>query len=67
MKRHIQQPGVRQWAGEDLIELQAEPLKASTASSHNTAPVSYKAVKSQMTETEPTTSLLDCSHCPELT
>lgn len=28
MKRHIQQPGVRQWAGEDLIELQAEPLKA---------------------------------------
>ena len=28
MKRHIQQPGVRQWAGDDLIELQAEPMKA---------------------------------------
>lgn len=28
MKRHIQQPGVRQWAGEDLVELQSEPLKA---------------------------------------
>lgn len=28
MKRHVQQPGVRQWAGEDLIELQSEPLKA---------------------------------------
>lgn len=28
MKRHTQQPGIRQWAGEDLLELQAEPLKA---------------------------------------
>lgn len=28
MKRHVQQQGVRQWAGDDLIELQAEPLKA---------------------------------------
>ena len=28
MKRHVQQPGIRPWAGEDLIELQAEPLKA---------------------------------------
>ena len=28
MKRHIQQPGVRQWAGDDLVELQAEPMKA---------------------------------------
>lgn len=28
MKRHIQTPGVRQWAGEDLVELQSEPLKA---------------------------------------
>lgn len=28
MKRHIQQPGIRQWAGEDLLELQSEPLKA---------------------------------------
>lgn len=28
MKRHIQKPGVRQWSGEDLIELQAQPLKA---------------------------------------
>lgn len=28
MKRHIQEPGVRRWFGEDLIELQAEPLKA---------------------------------------
>ncbi len=28
MKRHIQTTGIRQWAGEDLLELQAEPLKA---------------------------------------
>ena len=28
MKRHVQTPGVRQWAGEDLVELQSEPLKA---------------------------------------
>lgn len=28
MKRHIQQPGVRQWAAEDFLELQSEPLKA---------------------------------------
>ena len=28
MKRHVQTPGIRQWAGEDLIELQSEPLKA---------------------------------------
>ncbi len=28
MKEHVQKPGVRQWAGEDLIELQAEPLRA---------------------------------------
>lgn len=28
MKRHVQQPGIRQWAGEDLLELQSEPLKA---------------------------------------
>lgn len=28
MKRHTQQPGIRQWAGEDLLELQSEPLKA---------------------------------------
>ena len=28
MKRHVQIPGVRQWAGEDLVELQSEPLKA---------------------------------------
>lgn len=28
MKRHVQQVGVRKWAGGDLIELQAETLKA---------------------------------------
>lgn len=28
MKRHTQQPGIRQWAAEDLLELQSEPLKA---------------------------------------
>ncbi|MCD8081477.1 MAG: hypothetical protein LUF04_14090, partial [Bacteroides sp.] len=28
MKRHIQTTGIRQWAGEDLLELQSEPLKA---------------------------------------
>ena len=28
MKEHAQTTGVRQWAGEDFIELQAEPLKA---------------------------------------
>lgn len=27
MKRHVQKPGVRKWAGEDLIELQSESLK----------------------------------------
>lgn len=28
MKEHVQTTGIRQWAGEDFIELQAEPLKA---------------------------------------
>lgn len=28
MKRHVQEPGVRRWFGEDLIELQSEPMKA---------------------------------------
>ena len=28
MKEHIQKTGIRQWAGEDLIDLQSEPLKA---------------------------------------
>lgn len=28
MKRHVQQPGIRKWAAEDLLELQSEPLKA---------------------------------------
>ncbi|MEG1573423.1 MAG: hypothetical protein RR328_07730, partial [Bacteroidales bacterium] len=28
MKEHVQQPGVRKYAGDDLIELQSEPLKA---------------------------------------
>ena len=27
MKRHVQTPGVRKWAGSHLIELQSEPLK----------------------------------------
>lgn len=31
MKRHKQLPGVRRWAGDDLIELQSEPLKAIDA------------------------------------
>ncbi|MEG1572836.1 MAG: hypothetical protein RR328_04710, partial [Bacteroidales bacterium] len=28
MKEHVQEPGVRKYAGDDLIELQSEPLKA---------------------------------------
>lgn len=28
MKRHVQVPGIRQWAAEDFLELQSEPLKA---------------------------------------
>lgn len=31
MKRHVQTTGVRQWAGGDLIDLQAEPLKTIDA------------------------------------
>ena len=31
MKRHNQTTGIRAWAGEDLIDLQAEPLKAIDA------------------------------------
>lgn len=31
MKRHKQLPGIRRWAGDDLIELQNEPLKAIDA------------------------------------
>ena len=31
MKEHIQKPGVRKWAGEDLIELQEETLSALQA------------------------------------
>jgi len=27
MRRHVQKPGVRYWAGDDLIELQSEPLR----------------------------------------
>lgn len=27
MKRHIQEPGVRKWSGNDLLELQSEPLR----------------------------------------
>lgn len=27
MKRHVQVPGVRRWAGDDLTELQSEPLR----------------------------------------
>lgn len=26
MKRHVQEPGVRKWSGDDLLELQGEPL-----------------------------------------
>lgn len=26
MKRHVQEPGVRKWSGDDLLELQSEPL-----------------------------------------
>lgn len=26
MKRHVQEPGVRKWSGDDLLELQREPL-----------------------------------------
>lgn len=26
MKRHVQKPGVRKWSGDDLLELQGEPL-----------------------------------------
>lgn len=28
MKRHVQVPGIRQWAAEDFLELQSEPLRA---------------------------------------
>lgn len=28
MKRHVQEPGVRRWFANDLLELQSEPLKA---------------------------------------
>ena len=28
MKEHVQKTGIRQWAGEDFIDLQSEPLKA---------------------------------------
>ena len=28
MKRHVQLPGIRQWAAEDFLELQSEPLRA---------------------------------------
>ncbi|MCM1170325.1 MAG: hypothetical protein NC324_10370, partial [Bacteroides sp.] len=31
MKEHVQKPGVRKWAGEDLIELQGESLSAIQA------------------------------------
>ena len=31
MKEHVQKPGVRKWAGEDLIELQGESLTAIQA------------------------------------
>jgi len=27
MKRHVQEPGIRRWFGQDLIELQSEPIK----------------------------------------
>lgn len=27
MKRHIQEPGIRKWSGNDLLDLQGEPLK----------------------------------------
>ena len=27
MKRHVQVPGIRQWAAEDFLELQSEPMK----------------------------------------
>lgn len=27
MKRHVQQPGIRQWAGDDFLDLQTEPLR----------------------------------------
>lgn len=28
MKRHVQEPGIKRWYGPDLIDLQAEPMKA---------------------------------------
>lgn len=31
MKEHIQKPGVRKWAGQDLVDLQHEPLVALTS------------------------------------
>ena len=31
MKRHFQTVGVRNWAGDDLVELQSEPLAALDA------------------------------------
>ena len=31
MKEHVQDYGVRKWAGDDLIELQSEPLSALQA------------------------------------
>lgn len=27
MKRHVQEPGIRKWSGNDLLDLQGEPLK----------------------------------------
>lgn len=31
MKEHVQEPGIRKWAGDDLVELQNEPLSALQA------------------------------------
>lgn len=28
MKRHVQEPGIRRWFGQDLLDLQSEPLRA---------------------------------------
>ena len=27
MKRHVQYQGIRKWSGDDLLELQSEPLR----------------------------------------
>ena len=29
MKRHVQEPGVRKWSGNDLLDLQSEPLRVT--------------------------------------